>query len=110
MTYYRLHQNSEPVIQKKGKIAISLAIIFVLLALSVFYLIQINQLVAKNFELHNFQKAFNQSQDNAQGLFISLMQMRSLSKLEQAAKDLNLVIIEKANYLKIVPGFFALSE
>jgi len=110
MTYYQTHQNSRSSSPKNGKIALSLAIIFVLIGLSVFYLIQVNKLVAKNFELHNFQKALKQGQDKTQALLVSLMEMRSLNNLEQAAKNLNLVIIEKANYLKIVPGFFALSE
>lgn len=110
MTYYKTHQNSPPLTQKRGRIVLSVAIIFVLLGLSVFYLLQINKLVAKNFELRTFQKTLKQSQDKTQTLQVSLMQMRSFDKLQQAAKNLNLVTIEKANYLKITPGFFALSE
>lgn len=110
MTYYKTHPNSELSIPKRGKIALSLTIIFVLVGLSVFYLMQVNNLVAKNFELHVFQKTLQQSQDKIQALTVSLTQTRSLNNLEQAAKDLNLVIIEKANYLKITPGFFAMSE
>ena len=87
-----------------------MSIIFVLVILSVLYLIQMNTLVAKNFDLHAFQKSLTQGQEKDQSLFISLMQMRSLNNLQQAAKNLNLVIIEKAKYLKVGPDSFALSE
>lgn len=88
----------------------SLSIIFVLVILSVLYLMQMNILVAKNFELHAFQKNLTQGQKKDQSLLISLMQMRSLNNLQQAAKNLNLVIIKEANYLKVGPDSFALSE
>ncbi|TSC53293.1 MAG: hypothetical protein LiPW39_352 [Parcubacteria group bacterium LiPW_39] len=108
MTYYR-HRNFSS-FTEKGKIALSLSIIFGLILLSIFYLAQTNQLVAKNFELRNFRNALSERQKQNQKLLISLMQTRSLNSLESAAKNLNLVVVEKLNYLKMVPGFFALSQ
>ncbi len=110
MTPYRLNKNIATPFSAKGKITLSLAIVLVLVVLSVFYLVQINKLVAKNFELQAFQKSLAQNQEKNQTLLVSLMQRRSLDNLQQAAKNLNLVVIEKAKYLKAVPGFFALSE
>jgi len=110
MTYYRCHNPKIKCASQKGRIALSLSIIFVLVILIVLYLIQMNTLVAKNFELHSFQKTLTQGQEKDQSLLVSLMQMRSLNNLQQAAKNLNLVIIEKANYLKVGLDSFAFSE
>jgi hypothetical protein len=108
MTYYR-HRNFSSS-SEKGKIALGIAIIFGLVLLSVFYLVQTNQLVAKNFELRTFHNALSERQAQNQKLLISLTQIRSLNSLENAAKNLNLVVVEKINYLKAVSGFFALSQ
>ncbi len=108
MTYYR-HRNFSSS-SEKGKITLSLSIIFGLILLSIFYLVQTNQLVAKNFELRNFRSALEQRQEQNQKLLIFLTQKGSLNNLENAAKNLNLVVVEKINYLKTVPGFFALSQ
>lgn len=108
MTYYQ-YRNSL-VSSGKGKIALSLAIVFALVLLSVFYLVQTNNLVAKNFELRTFRSALEQRQEQTQKLLVSLMQERSLNNLENAAKNLNLVVVEKINYLKTVSGFFVLSQ
>ncbi len=110
MTYYKSHKNQEVPKQKNGKIYLSLIIGFVLVALSVFYLVQVNKMIAKNFELRNLQKTLAQGQKENQALTVSLTQVRSLNNLQQAAKNLNLISIEKAKYLNIAPGFFALSD
>ncbi len=109
MTYYQ-YKNSAIAVPERGKIALSLAIIFGLVLLSVFYLIQINSIVAKNFELRSAQSALKEKQEKNQQLMVDLTQARSLKSLESAAKDLNLVAVEKVDYLKTLTGFFALSQ
>lgn len=109
MTHYRCRENCE-IASQKGKLAVSVAVIFALAVLSVVYLFQVNGLVAKNFQLHNLQKLLQQGQDKNQMLSVSLMQIRSLDNLERAAQNLNLVAIDKTNYLKIAPNFFAFSR
>lgn len=95
---------------EKGGVALSLSIIFGLILLSVFYLVQVNGTVAKNFELRAIQSALEEKQGANQQAMVLLMRARALSNLENAAKDLNLVAVEKVSYLKIVPEFFALSQ
>jgi len=109
MTHYHCPQALKGIGQK-GKIILSLAIFSVLMILVVFYLIQVNKLVASNFELNYLQKSFDQSQSKDQALQVSLMQARSLDNLQRVAASLDLVSIEKTNYLKIIPNFFALSD
>lgn len=78
--------------------------------MSVAYLAQINMMVAKNFELRAAQTSLKEKQDKNQQLAVSLMQAKSLSNLESAAKSLNLVSIEKIDYLKVPSGIFVLSQ
>jgi len=94
---------------QSGSVAVRLAVFLVLILLTVVYLSQANKVVAKNFELRATQKAFEQKQVEIQSLTVSLMQSRSLGNLESAAKNLNLVAVDKMNYLKVAPGFLALS-
>ena len=108
MTYY--HCNNQSFAVQKGKISLSLAIIFGLLLMSVGYLMQINSMVAKNFELRAAQASLKAKQDKSQQLAVSLMQAKSLSNLEGAAKNLNLVSVEKIDYLKVPSGIFVLSQ
>lgn len=109
MTYCK-HKQSVFVDRQKGSVKLSIAIIFGLFLLSVLYLAQINSLVARNFELRAAQNSLKIKQDANQSATISLMRVRSMSSLENAAKDLNLVAIEKVDYLRTAPGFFALSQ
>jgi hypothetical protein len=108
MTYYTCGNTS--FVAQKGKISLSLAIIFGLLLMSVAYLSQINNIVAKNFELRAAQALLKAKQDKNQQLSVGLMQVKSLSSLESAAKSLNLVNIEKIDYLKVPSGIFVLSQ
>jgi len=108
MTYY--HCNNQSFAVQKGKISLSLAIIFGLLFMSVAYLAQINMMVAKNFELRAAQASLKAKQDKSQQLSVNLMRAKSLSSLESAAKSLNLVSIEKIDYLKVPSGIFVLSQ
>lgn len=108
MTYYS-RKNSSFVDPPKGHAARSILIIFGLLLLCALYLGQANSVVAKNFELRAAQSALKDKQAANQEVMISLMQAKSLSNLENAAKSLNLVTVESVDYLKIVPDFFALS-
>jgi len=108
MTYYKYKSPSFTV--QKGKISVILTIFFGLIFMSVAYLAQINNMVAKNFELRELQTSLKNIQDTNQQLTISLMQSKSLSNLEEAAKNLNLVSVDKIEHLKIPSGVFVLSQ
>ncbi len=108
MIYYKTHNSK--VVRQRGKINLNLALVFSLALLCMAYLAQMNSLVGKNFELRQVQATFKEKQDAAQKLLITLMNMRSMAKLETSAKDLELVNVEKINYLKVIPGSFAVSK
>jgi hypothetical protein len=96
--------------RQKGNVALPLTILFGLVLLTVVYLIQVNQLVTKNFEMRQMQSLLEEKQKTNQKNLISLIQARSLNNLEGVAKNLNLVTIDKMNYLKTISGFVALSQ
>lgn len=111
MTYYRDNHSSIPArLNEKGRIALILVIVIGYILVSVFYLIQTNKLVARNFELRAFRDTLGQKQAQNQKLLVSLMDTRSLNNLENTAKNLNLVTVDKIGYLKTTSGFFALSQ
>lgn len=110
MTHYRCKEQPKINFKQSGKIVVNLVIAAVFVLLCAFYLFQTNTLVAKNFQLRAYQKSLQESQKKNQQAEIALLQIRSLDNLQAAAKNLNLVTIDKAQYLKIAPGYFALSQ
>ncbi len=109
MTYYK-HKKTIFTDQEKGNASLIVAIIFGLFLLSVLYLVQANSVVAENFELRSTQNSLKEKQDTNQRMMIALMQVRSMGSLESVAKNLNLVAVEKVDYLKVGPEFFVLSQ
>ncbi|MEK7160810.1 MAG: hypothetical protein AAB724_02160 [Patescibacteria group bacterium] len=96
--------------KEAGQIRSGLAIIFCLVFLSVACLVELNGMVAKNFELRKMTEVLEQKEAKNQELLVKLMKVRSLDNLESAAKNLNLVSIEKIGYLKLGPNAVALSD
>ena len=107
---YRTHHRPVFVNRQKGNIVLSLTIIFGLLFITVLYLSQVNDAVARNFELRAAQSVLKAKQEANQRLLVSLMGAKSLNNLTSAAKDLNLVAVGKVDYLKVAPDFFAFSQ
>ena len=105
MTYQ--HKKTAFADSEKGSTTFSLAIIFGLFFLSVLYLAEINGVVAKNFELRSIRNSLKEKQDANQQITVSLMRVQSLVNLEGAAKNMNLVTVDKVGYLKIIPDSFA---
>lgn len=110
LTYYQNQKIENKQINESGKIFLPLVIIFGILFLSVFYLAESNQLIAKNFQLRSTRQALNDKQEQSQRYLISSMEVRSLMNLENAAKNLDLVAIDKVEYLSAPSKFIALSR
>ena len=108
MTYYKYQ--SQSFAAQRGKISVILTILFGLIFMSVAYLVQVNSIVATNFELREVKNSLKEAQEKNQQLAISLMQAKSLSSLEGTAKNLNLVSVEKIESLKIPSGIFVMSQ
>ncbi len=109
MTYCK-HKKTIFADQEKGNVSLTAAIIFGLFLLSVLYLAQTNSVVAKNFELRSAQSSLKESQGANQQAMIALMRAQSMGSLASAAKNLNLVTVERVDYLKVGTEFFAFSQ
>lgn len=108
MTFYR--NRTKFYNRQKGNVFLPLAIFAALIFLSAFYLAQVNELVAKNFQLRASQDLLQEKEDQNQKVMVSLMEMQSLKNLENAASGLQLVSVEKVNYLKTQNGSLAISK
>ena len=89
-------------IEKKvspGKISLGLAVIFSIFVLSIIYLLQTNASIIGTYKLMDGQKALKQKEEANKKLRMELTKLQSLPYLEQAIKDLNMVSIDKVNYL-----------
>lgn len=109
MTYYN-PKKSALAERQKGSVALVMTMIFSLFLLSVFYLAQANSIVAKNFQLRAAQSLLKEKQNANQQAIIALTQAKSMINLENAAKVMNLVAVEKVEYLKVSPETFALLQ
>lgn len=109
MTQYS-YKKSASASREKGSVSLVVAMIFGLFLLSVLYLVQNNSIVARNFQLREAQSSLKEKQNTNQQAMVALMQAKSMENLEGAAKNLNLVAVEKVNYLKVAPDFFALLQ
>ena len=82
-----------------GKINLGLAIVFSIFILSIIYLLQTNASIIGTYKLMDGQKALKQKEEANKKLRMELTKLQSLPYLEQAIKNLNMVSIDKVNYL-----------
>lgn len=99
-TFQSPKRKSEIDFQQDGNLRLSAAVVFGLIFFSVVFLLQTNELVDKNFELRSLQKSLAEKKHINQQAAISLTEVRSVSSLEEAAKSLDLVPLDKIQYLK----------
>ncbi len=89
--------------RQDGNLRLSAAVIFGLIFLSVVFLAQMNALVDKNFQLRSLQKSLAEKKQINQQAMVSLTKIRSIGSLEEMAKNLDLVPLDKIQYLKNTP-------
>jgi len=73
------------------------------------FLIENENLIAKNYQLRDYEKQLAEHQELIGKLEIKQTEQGSLPVLEGVAKDLQLVIIDKVKYLQELQASVALS-
>lgn len=73
----------------------------------VFYLMQINSLATKGFELRELEDQISQLEDENKKIELQLVEMQSMRYLAQHALDLDLVDAEAITYLDTAGASFA---
>lgn len=94
---------------KKGITNINLIIILGFVILLAAFLIEYNGLVGKDYQLRYHQNLLSEKQVLAKKLEIKLTEIRSVGNLQEIAKNLNLVAIDKVKYLQAPETSMALS-
>lgn len=81
-----------------------------LLFFVVLYFVQTNGIIENNFKLSAFQKKIKAEQEKNQSLQMAILQVHSLKGLGEKAKEMRLVSINEAEYLKGLPEYFAMAK
>ena len=108
--FYSKKQITKNNFWQDGNLRLSAAVIFGLVFLSVLYLAQTNILIDKNFQLRSLQKSLSQKKQVNQQMAVLVEEIKSIGALEETAKNLNLVPLDRVQYLKNNPGYFASSR
>ena len=72
-----------------------------IIALTVFYLFMTNSVVMANYQKTMLQKNIDGLRNDIRALNLELSDKRSIGFLKKAAQDLNLVVSEQIQYVKI---------
>ncbi|MFH0852326.1 MAG: hypothetical protein V1845_01850 [bacterium] len=113
MTYsYRIKSSARrhsPKEEIKGIATLNLLVILVFFILLAVFLVENDNLIGKNYELRNFEKRLSEQQALIKKLEIREAEQNSLRNLEIAAKNLNLIVVDKTEYLGAIQDAVALS-
>jgi hypothetical protein len=111
MTYSHSSVSQRPSNTKntKGITSLNIVVILGFVVLLAIFLIENENLIAKNYQLRDFEKQLEDHQELIGKLEIKQTEQGSLPVLEGAAKDLQLIVIDKIKYLQEIESSVALS-
>jgi len=81
--------------------ALNAVLILSIVVLTVFYLFMTNSVVMTNYQKTMLQKNIDGLRNEIRALNLELSDKRSIGFLKKAAQDLNLVVSEQIQYVKI---------
>jgi len=93
-----------------GIVKLNILVVISFVVLSAAYLITTDSLVGKSYQLNEVKEQMKAEQDIAKKIENKQTERSALYNLEQAAKDLNLVIIDKVKYLDAIDSSVALTN
>jgi uncharacterized protein HemX len=93
----------------KGITTLNVLVILGFVVLLAIFLIGNEQLVAKNYQLRNYEKQLSDHQELIGKLQIKQTEQSSLPVLEEAAKNLQLIVADNIKYLKEIQSSVAMS-
>lgn len=95
---------------KKGYRTISFIMAGILIALSAFYIFIINDIVGSAYELRTLTKKLEELKSRNQFLEIETVTRRNVSDIQRLIAPLNLVAVDKIEYINIKDDAFALAN
>ena len=109
MTYSLVFKKQSSAKNTKGITTLNILVILGFIVVLAIFLIENENLIAKNYQLRDYEKQLAEHQELIGKLEIKQTEQGSLPVLEGAAKDLQLVIIDKVKYLQELQASVALS-
>lgn len=82
------------------KFNVSLFILLMIIAIN--YIIVVNSITVKGFELRDLRVKLNYLSEENRGLETNLMSMKAYSNIYSQIKDLDMVAVENINYIKLL--------
>ncbi|MDD5043240.1 MAG: septum formation initiator family protein [Patescibacteria group bacterium] len=82
-------------------------ILVLIVAAGLLYLVQINSVAAKGFEIKDLEKRIETLKDDNKNLELKIAELQSHSYLAEKIKGLNMVAVSKVDYL--IPGSTAVA-
>ncbi|MDP2918300.1 MAG: cell division protein FtsL [bacterium] len=84
---------------KIGPVALCFVTILLLCLVSLFYLTQGNQVATKGYEIKDLENKLNNLKEENRKLELEAASLQSVRNVEEGAKKLNMVPIEKMSYV-----------
>jgi len=94
----------------EGRIALGLMVVLTIFLLAIIYLAQINATIAGTYQLGDYQKKLTLIQQENQHLLVALAKEQSLPFLGEKVKNMNMVAVDKIEYLNDLAGQMAVKK
>ncbi|MDI6778211.1 MAG: cell division protein FtsL [Patescibacteria group bacterium] len=92
---------------KMGRVTLSFFLVTLICALGVFYIFEVNNLATKGYEIDKLEKQLSNLQKENERLQIQAAELKSMYKIEEKTKDLNMIAPKDVSYLNL-PGDVAM--
>jgi len=109
MTYRPVTQRTGSTKNSSGITSLNIVVILGFVVLMAIFLIESENLIAKNYQMRDYEKQLQDHQELIGKLQIKQTEQGSLPVLEGAARELQLVVIDKIKYLQEIESSVALS-
>jgi len=92
---------------KIGRVTLNFLLVFLVCALGVFYIFEVNNVATKGYDIRALEKKVQDLKESNEKLRIREAELKSLNNIEEKTKDLNMTAPKDVSYLTL-PGNVAM--
>jgi len=92
---------------KLGRVTLNFILVALICAAGVFYIFEVNNSATKGYEIRGLETKLNELRKENETLRIQAAELKSMYKIEEKTKDLNMVAPKDVSYLNL-PGDVAM--
>ena len=92
---------------KLGRVTLNFILVTLICAAGVFYIFEVNNSATKGYEIRGLETKLNELRKENETLRIQAAELKSMYKIEEKTKDLNMVAPKDVSYLNL-PGDVAM--